>query len=112
MLINSDVAVPDGTYLLARIRLIDQFDERQWSAQFDAKKLEVVVCSPPFLVDLSSPVTGWLAAGTCVGDFVGATHYCDCYAPARTDSNYLAYGCRNWYSTDKGAEDGLGPVTL
>ena len=112
VVINSDVAVPDGTYLMARIRLIDQFDERQWSAQFDAQKPEVVVCSPPFLVDLSSPVTGWIAAGTCVGDFVGGTHYCDCYAQARTDSNDCANDCRNWHCTDTVAEDGWVPVTL
>ena len=30
---NSDVAVPDGTFLFARVRLIDQFDARQWAAQ-------------------------------------------------------------------------------
>jgi hypothetical protein len=60
---NSDIAVADGTYLRARIRLLDMYDERQWQAQFGESKPRQVICSPPFEVDLSSPSTGWVAAG-------------------------------------------------
>jgi hypothetical protein len=60
---NSDITVADGTFLRARVRLLDMYDERQWQAQFSESKPEPVICSPAFKVDLSSPVTRWVAAG-------------------------------------------------
>jgi hypothetical protein len=103
--VNSDIAVADGTYLRARIRLLDMYDERQWQAQFGESKPEQVICSPPFEVDLSSPITGWVAAGTCVGAFFVATQHCigaRPTGPAPTRDHASCFAQQNSWETTLG----------